>query len=101
MPHLCRATPSTRRSFRGAAGGHHGRVPYLLPDAPIADLDEYVARGGGEGLRAARALGSDGIIDELGAAGLRGRGGGGFPTGTKWRSVRDAGGGRRHVVANG
>ena len=35
------------------------------------------------------------------ASGLRGRGGGGFPTGAKWASVRSVGGGRRYVVANG
>jgi NADH-quinone oxidoreductase subunit F len=76
-------------------------VGYLLPDQPVPDVDAYVAAAGGEGLRAAWALGPDSIIDEVSAAGLRGRGGGGFPTGTKWRSVRDAGGGQRYVVANG
>jgi NADH-quinone oxidoreductase subunit F len=77
---------------------------YLLPDTPLSSLDEYVGgRDGGAGLQAARALTSDGTIAELTAAGLRGRGGAGFPAGRKWESIR-AGGtevGDRYVVANG
>jgi NADH:ubiquinone oxidoreductase subunit F (NADH-binding) len=74
---------------------------YLLPDEPIATLDEYVALGGGVGLDAARRLGPGATVEEIAAAGLRGRGGAGFLAGTKWASVRAAGGGRRFVVANG
>ena len=73
----------------------------ILPAAALTNLDDYLAAGGGEGLRAARRLGPEATIDEITAAGLRGRGGGGFPTGAKWASVRSAGGGRRYVVANG
>ncbi len=77
---------------------------YLLPDAPLLSLDEYVReRDGGAGIEAARALAADGTIAEIAAAGLRGRGGAGFPAGRKWESIR-AGGpdvGDRYVVANG
>jgi NADH-quinone oxidoreductase subunit F len=41
------------------------------------------------------------VIDEIAASGLRGRGGAGFPTGTKWRTVRQAGGRHHYAVANG
>ncbi|MDQ3897601.1 MAG: hypothetical protein M3326_10240 [Actinomycetota bacterium] len=58
----------------------------LYPHA-IADLDEYLARGGGQGLEAARKVEAPALISELEASGLRGRGGAGFPTGTKWRTV--------------
>ncbi|MCX5908611.1 MAG: 4Fe-4S binding protein, partial [Deltaproteobacteria bacterium] len=44
---------------------------------------------------------SDQIISEVEKAGLRGRGGGGFPTGRKWKSCRDAPGDVRYVVCNG
>ncbi len=62
-------------------------VHRVLFPHPIVDLDEYLARGGGKGLEAARQSGPETLIAELEAAGLRGRGGAGFPTGTKWRTV--------------
>ena len=54
---------------------------------PVHTLDEYIGGGGGEGLEAARNVEPDVLIAELEASGLRGRGGAGFPTGTKWRTV--------------
>ena len=59
----------------------------VLDPEPIDTLDAYVAIGGGAGLEAARRLEGIGIIEEVTASGLRGRGGGGFPTGTKWASI--------------
>jgi NADH:ubiquinone oxidoreductase subunit F (NADH-binding) len=62
-------------------------VHRVLYPHPIADLDEYLARGGGQGLEAARKVEPAVLIDEVEASGLRGRGDAGFPTGTKWRTV--------------
>jgi NADH-quinone oxidoreductase subunit F len=59
----------------------------VLDPEPLANLSAYVARGGGRGLETARRLGATATIEEVEAAGLRGRGGGGFPTGRKWRTV--------------
>jgi NADH-quinone oxidoreductase subunit F len=64
-------------------------VHRVLYPHPIADLDEYLARGGGKGLEAARDAEPGALIDVLEASGLRGRGGAGFPTGTKWRTVAE------------
>ena len=64
-------------------------VSRVLPPSPVATLADHLAAGGGRGLEAARRLGPAGTIDELEAAGLRGRGGGGFPTGVKWRTVAE------------
>ncbi|MDQ3570353.1 MAG: hypothetical protein M3396_06970 [Actinomycetota bacterium] len=61
----------------------------VLATEPVATLADYVSQGGGRGLEAARRLGPTGVIEELEAAGLRGRGGAGFPTGLKWRTVAE------------
>ncbi|MBW3665536.1 MAG: SLBB domain-containing protein [Actinobacteria bacterium] len=76
----------------------------LLQDDPVTDLDAYLLEGGGEGLNAATDRAPSDVIDEVDAAGLRGRGGAGFPTGRKWRSVVDAAdedGSPVYLVANG
>jgi NADH-quinone oxidoreductase subunit F len=73
---------------------------FLLPEEPVTSLGAWLALGGGDGLRAARRLGPEGTIDELRASGLRGRGGGGFPTGAKWAGVASGRGTHRYVVAN-
>jgi NADH:ubiquinone oxidoreductase subunit F (NADH-binding) len=64
-------------------------VHRVLYPHPIADLDEFLARGGGQGLEAARQVEPQALIAEVLAAGLRGRGGAGFPTGIKWQTVSD------------
>jgi NADH-quinone oxidoreductase subunit F len=61
--------------------------PRVLPSRPVLRLADYEQAGGGQGLDAATRLGPDGIIDEIAASGLRGRGGAGFPTGRKWAAV--------------
>jgi NADH-quinone oxidoreductase subunit F len=63
----------------------------LLPETPIASLDEYLESGGGAGLAAALEMDPGEVISVVTDSGLRGRGGAGFPTGVKWASVREAG----------
>ena len=73
----------------------------ILPDNPVTSLDAFADRGGLEALERANRLGADGTLAEIAAAGVRGRGGGGFPTARKWTTVRDAPGTRKFVVVNG
>ncbi len=72
----------------------------LLAGEAVASLKDYVARGGGGGLAAAKASGPAYVISELRLSRLRGRGGAGFPTGQKWAGIRSAGPGRRFAVCN-
>jgi NADH-quinone oxidoreductase subunit F len=71
----------------------------LLDLAPKS-LEEYVAGGGGRGLEIALSASPEAIIEEIAKSGLRGRGGAGFPTGEKWRTVRTTGSGARYAVCN-
>src|SRR5690606_2029009 len=59
----------------------------VLDREPVGSLDDWIAAGGGGGLTAALRLGEAATLDELEASGLRGRGGAGFPTAAKWRTV--------------
>ena len=63
-------------------------------------VDDYRAHGGVKGLERAQTLGSDALIDEVLKSGLRGRGGAGFPTGIKWKTVAQAAGPQKYIVCN-
>ena len=77
-----------------------GRYEIVLPEHPVASLDEWLAAGGGRGLQRARELGPEATIAELERAGVRGHGGAGFPIATKWRTVLTAAGRHRYAVCN-
>jgi NADH:ubiquinone oxidoreductase subunit F (NADH-binding) len=77
-------------------------VTHLLPSEPLATLDHYLATDtGGLGLKRAQEIGPEATIAEIRASGLRGRGGGGFPTGLKWTGIASQAGETRYVVCNG
>jgi formate dehydrogenase iron-sulfur subunit len=63
-------------------------------------LQDYHAHGGGNGLAKALSLGPDAIVEEVVQSGLRGRGGAGFPTGIKWRTVAQTPGPQKYIVCN-
>jgi formate dehydrogenase iron-sulfur subunit len=63
-------------------------------------LDDYRAHGGYKGLARALSLGAEATLDEITASGLRGRGGAGFPTGIKWKTVAQAKADRKFIVCN-
>ena len=77
-------------------------VGYLVPADPIGSLEAYLDIGsGGRGLERARKIGPTATIDEITASGLRGRGGGGYPTGRKWAGIASRDPGPAYVVCNG
>ena len=99
------------------AGGAHPKALGLVDDIPYLknqqrlifsrcgvidplSLDDYRRRGGLAGLGRAVALGPTRTIEEVVASGLRGRGGAGFPTGIKWRTVAGVAAEPKYVVCN-
>src|ERR671919_1141333 len=72
----------------------------LTGSGPMASVDDYVGAGGGEALAAALAASPDEVIEQVRLSGLRGRGGAGFPTGMKWRTVREDTCPTKFVVCN-
>ncbi|MBR1158812.1 formate dehydrogenase beta subunit [Bradyrhizobium elkanii] len=63
-------------------------------------VDDYRAHGGYKGLERALTLTSDQILADVTTSGLRGRGGAGFPTGIKWKTVAQASADRKYIVCN-
>ncbi len=65
-------------------------------------ITDYIAEGGyGALAKVLSVMTPEEVISEVEVAGLRGRGGGGFPTARKWRSCREAEGSPRYVICNG
>jgi len=63
-------------------------------------LDDYAAHGGLTGLRRAMDMTPDAVVQHVTDSGLRGRGGAGFPTGIKWKTVAGAGAAQKYIVCN-
>jgi NADH-quinone oxidoreductase subunit F len=64
-------------------------------------IEDYLALGGYGALsRALFKMSPEGIIEEVKKSGLRGRGGGGFPTGIKWETCRRAHGDTKYIICN-
>ncbi len=90
--------------------GPTDEIPYLAKQERLTfarmgvtdplSLADYQAHEGYAGLRAALAMPTEAIVQQVLDAGLRGRGGAAFPTGIKWKTVAAAGGGQKYVVCN-
>jgi NADH-quinone oxidoreductase subunit F len=66
-----------------------------------ANIDRYLELDGYKAVQKALELGPDGIISEMKASNLRGRGGAGFPTGMKWSFVPKVSAKPKYVLCNG
>jgi len=91
---------------------HERDVPFYKRQMRIAlrfnglidpfSIEDYILEGGYLALaKALDGLTPEEVIDEVSRSGLRGRGGGGFATGRKWASCRQAHGEPRYVICNG
>jgi len=99
-----RAAPTSPRPPRvedDLRGGAEECVFRHIRAPARATLAGYRDTGGYEALeRAVTTMTPEAILDVIDASGLAGRGGAGFPTGRKWRAVREAEGGPKTVVCN-
>lgn len=83
------------------APGQVRRSTLHAGEADPLDLDDYLARGGFEALRATQgALGPEGALARIATAGLRGRGGAGYDAARKWRETKASAGAPKVVVCN-
>lgn len=65
-------------------------------------IDDYIERGGYKALeKALRNMTPDEVLSEVIKSGLRGRGGGGFPTGRKWKACKDTPRFPKYIICNG
>ena len=96
----------------GAKAVHMNEVPFykhqtrlLIGDNPKIDpmrIDDYLAVGGYSALvKALTTMTADQVLDEVKKANLRGRGGGGFPAGSKWETTKKAPEKTKYVIVNG
>lgn len=80
------------------------QVNVVLADCGViepADIREYIARDGYRALaEAIFGLTPEAVVDEVTRSGLRGRGGGGFPTGVKWALTQKVQNPKKYVVCN-
>ena len=71
-------------------------VGYIAPD----NILEYIAADGYQALAKILTMTPTSVIDEIKKSGLRGRGGGGFPTGLKWEFTRKSEAKQRYIICN-
>ncbi|MBN1357072.1 4Fe-4S binding protein [bacterium] len=95
--------PATGQRFQTMAdiGFFSKQRPIALRNKGIIDpenIEHYIGRGGYRAIRGILESGSpDEVIESVIKSGIRGRGGGGFPAGIKWRSAREAALQRREI----
>ena len=106
-----------RRLVYSDKGDHHdagkplGEIDFYKHQTRIAlrncgviapeNIDEYIAFDGYKALgKALTEMSPDDVINVLTESGLRGRGGGGFPTGLKWKFARNSKGEKKYIVCN-
>ena len=65
------------------------------------NVEEAMGMGAFQGMKRALSMRPQEVIDEVLAAGLRGRGGGGFPSGRKWQFAKNVPGDQKYVICNG
>ncbi len=85
---------------QGLVNGEQRRLTVNCGKGRATTLAEYEANGGYRGLRRALEMPYTGVIAEVKASGLVGRGGAAFPTGVKWEGAAQAAGETKYMICN-
>jgi NADH-quinone oxidoreductase subunit F len=107
LERLCYQDPAD-----GAIQAHKSKIPFYQGQHPLVlgkldmidptSLDDYLASGGYQAIaKVFREMSPEAVIGRVEQSGLRGRGGGGFPTGRKWRFCREVPGDVKYLICNG
>lgn len=100
----CYISPSSTSSDNHIPLGIRADKSVLLENlinGPMRTIDKYLSSGGTEALRLALSSNREDVLRSIDLSGLRGRGGAGFPTGKKWKSVAEQETSQKYVVMNG
>ncbi|MBM4302164.1 MAG: NADH-quinone oxidoreductase subunit NuoF [Deltaproteobacteria bacterium] len=93
------------KAYKSKVPFYQGQRLIVLGKMDLIDptsLDDYLAAGGYQALQKVfDGMSPEAVIDAVERSGLRGRGGGGFPTGRKWRLCRQAPGDIKYLICNG
>ena len=95
--------PNTEKSFPSNLPFYEGQLKIALRNVGLIapeEILEYIAADGYQALAKILAMKPTSVIDEIKKSGLRGRGGGGFPTGLKWEYTRKSEAKQRYIVCN-
>jgi len=95
--------PNTEKNFPTDLPFYEGQLKIALRNVGLIapeEILEYIAADGYQALAKVLALNPTSVIDEIKKSGLRGRGGGGFPTGLKWEYTRQSEAEQRYIVCN-
>jgi bidirectional [NiFe] hydrogenase diaphorase subunit len=102
--HLVGGTPVEKYRVDTTAPFFSSQMKIVLENCGSIDsenIDEYIGAGGYQALaKAVAEMQPQSVVDEIRKSGLRGRGGGGYPTGLKWGIVRKAQSEQKYVVCN-
>jgi len=107
IPELLYNDPETKEKIEKYTDikfySHQTRIALRnLGQIKAADIDDFICIGGYQAMaRAITKMTPDEVINEVSKSGLRGRGGGGFPTGKKWATCRKVEDDVHYIICNG
>ena len=95
--------PQTNQHYAANLPFYHGQLKIALRNVGLLapeDITEYIAADGYQALAKVLTMEPTSVIEKIKTSGLRGRGGGGYPTGLKWELTRKSEGKQKYIICN-